>query len=58
MNSYQADRITFLLVLVTTILGSLLGVWLMTTPKSQASSSSQRELSFILAREGMKPQAR
>jgi len=58
MNSYQADRITFLLVLVTTILGGLLGIWLMTTPNSQASSSSQRELSFLLAREGMKPQAR
>jgi len=58
MNSYQADRITFLLVLVTTILGGLLGVWLMTTPDFQASSSSQRELSFLLAREGMKPQAR
>lgn len=54
MDSYQADQITFLLVLVTTILGGLLGVWLMTAPHSQASSSSQRQLNFILSREGIK----
>jgi len=52
--SGRNDRITFTLVLVTTLLGGFLAAWLMTGSSQQASLGSQNQVKlklFFLSRE-------